>query len=422
MSAFHVYAQRAASRLLKRASASSSTSVSSTLSSPTPSLFHHHHCRAFSSFDGLTTYAWGNGFSEGMSAKLGRQSSSAVLQPQLMALSSGETMVQIDFSTRHAAVLSETGAVYTYGLNKEGELGLGDKEAREQPTRLDSGALPDDIVQVSTGHDHSAALTSDGHVYTWGAGGTIWSGCGGLGHGDRQDQLTPKRVEALVGVDVKQVVCGMYQTFAITGDGKVFSWGRGEYGRLGLGDSGDYKSPEPLDALAHKHVTKIATVGGACAALTDDGELHTWGRNEYSQLGVIGGVSMEVYATEPAPVRVDTLAGIEVVDVDVGERHMTCATREGRLYLWGNRSWPTPYLLEGDDGVLAPTKFVAVGAGNKFSAAMTDEGALYTWGSGRSCGLGHGDTTSHTHPTEVLGMTGVVSLFAGGSNCAVFVK
>jgi E3 ubiquitin-protein ligase HERC2 len=317
--------------------------------------------------------------------------------------------------------LSDTGAVFAYGKNKDGELGVDDTNPRDTPTRVTD--LPANIVQVSAGHNHSAALTCDGHVYTWGFGGTFWSGCGGLGHGDSADLSTPKRVEALSDMNIRSVVCGKYQTFAITADGQVYTWGRGEYGRLGLGDSGDYKSPQLLDALAHKQVAKIATVGAACAAVTHDGELYTWGRNEFGQLGVLGGVSMDVYAMEPAPALVDTLQDHKVVDVAVGERHMTCVTDDGRLYLWGNRAWPSPYLLEGDEGSLANIHFTNVVAGNKFSAAIDrDNGSMFTWGSGRSYCLGHGDGENHTHPIPIVGMSGVVSMSAGGNNIAAFVK
>ena len=57
-----------------------------------------------------------------------------------------------------------------------------------------------------------------------------------MGHGDDQEQLLPKKVEALAGRRVVAVSTGSTQSIAITGDGAVFAWGRGETGCLGHGE------------------------------------------------------------------------------------------------------------------------------------------------------------------------------------------
>ena len=62
---------------------------------------------------------------------------------------------------------------------------------------------------------------------------------GRLGHGDSDDQMKPKLVEALIGHRVIDVACGSgdAQTLAITDDDNVWSWGDGDYGKLGRGGS-----------------------------------------------------------------------------------------------------------------------------------------------------------------------------------------
>ena len=56
------------------------------------------------------------------------------------------------------------------------------------------------IRDLAAGSNHSAAVTSSGELYTWGLGEY-----GRLGHGDAVPQLTPKRVDALLGQRVVQV-------------------------------------------------------------------------------------------------------------------------------------------------------------------------------------------------------------------------
>ena len=76
---------------------------------------------------------------------------------------------------------------------------------------------------MSAGDCHSLALTADGAVWSWGNGAY-----GKLGHGDQQTQLLPKKVEVLAGQRVVAVSAGLNHSLAITADGAVFTWGKGE--------------------------------------------------------------------------------------------------------------------------------------------------------------------------------------------------
>ena len=86
----------------------------------------------------------------------------------------------------------------------------------------------------SPGHvlvtNFSAAVTSDGELYTWGRGNY-----GRLGHGSSEDALLPTLVDGLRGHIVLSVSCGSgdAQTLALTSTGDIFSWGDGDYGKLG---------------------------------------------------------------------------------------------------------------------------------------------------------------------------------------------
>ena len=90
---------------------------------------------------------------------------------------------------------------------------------------------------------HSFAITADGAVWSWGEGGS-----GQLGHGDGQNQLLPKKVEAF-GQRVVAVSAGGTHSLAITTDGAVFAWGKGEDGCLGHGeDLSNQLLPKKIEA------------------------------------------------------------------------------------------------------------------------------------------------------------------------------
>lgn len=80
---------------------------------------------------------------------------------------------------------------------------------------------------------HTAAVDSEGNLYTWGFGGSFWGGVGGLGHGDESEQPRPKLVQSLLsyGAKVGSVSCGEKHTLILTDDGEVSARRRLEGGR-----------------------------------------------------------------------------------------------------------------------------------------------------------------------------------------------
>ena len=96
---------------------------------------------------------------------------------------------------------------------------------------------------------HSLAITTDGAVWSWGVG--LF---GQLGHGDAQNQLLPKKVEAFAGRCVAAVSAGDFHSLALTADGAFLTWGEGETGCLGHGEDRSNHNqllPKKVEAWAH---------------------------------------------------------------------------------------------------------------------------------------------------------------------------
>ena len=74
-------------------------------------------------------------------------------------------------------------------------------------------------------------------------------------------------------------------------------WGAGEYGRLGDGGSSDELLPVMVDYFEEQGiVVQSIAVGHAFnLVLTAEGQLYTWGKNDKGQLGLGGGMSMDVF-------------------------------------------------------------------------------------------------------------------------------
>ncbi|NWY99302.1 HERC5 ligase, partial [Loxia curvirostra] len=125
-------------------------------------------------------------------------------KPQLVERIKGIPLAQIAAGGAHSMCVSLSGAVFSWGKNSFGQLGLGDTKDRDCPTYV--GALEHwKTVFISCGADHSAVLSKEGLVCTFGAGGS-----GQLGHNSTQNELLPRVVAELWGARVSHIACGRW--------------------------------------------------------------------------------------------------------------------------------------------------------------------------------------------------------------------
>ena len=158
-------------------------------------------------------------------------------------------------------------------------MGHGDEQHQWQPNTIEALA-GQRVVAVSAGLEHSTAITADGSVWSWGGGSF-----GKLGHGDAQNQLLPKKIEAFAGQRVVAVSAGAYHSLALTADAAVWSWGFGVFGKLGHGDEETQLLPKKVEAFAGRRVVAVSAGREHSLATTADGAVFTWGKGECGCLG-----------------------------------------------------------------------------------------------------------------------------------------
>lgn len=118
-----------------------------------------------------------------------------------------------------------------------------------------TGELKDKFVtQVACGDSHTACVTAEGAVFSWGLG---TDGKLGLGNTDRR--LVPCAVDLGI-VRCIQVAAGAAHTAALTRDGSVYSWGSGKHGQLGLDDTIAKSIPTFVKALEMQVVDQKLTL------------------------------------------------------------------------------------------------------------------------------------------------------------------
>lgn len=101
-----------------------------------------------------------------------------------------------------------------------------------------------------------------------------------MGHGDNGWKYVPRITQSLAGQVVVQVTCGSYHTAAVSGNGDLFTWGGGMYGKLGHGNEMGHSTPKRVEALTGLAVSQIACGSRHTVAVVSNGALYSWGDKE----------------------------------------------------------------------------------------------------------------------------------------------
>lgn len=224
--------------------------------------------------------------------------------------------------------------------------------------------------------------------------------------------IQPMIADAGIAVWTPSVVSdisGGRDSVCAVADGRVYCWGRNNYGQLGTPDiaSSSYSSvPLPVSTagvLANRYVTKVegGTLRTYCAIA--DGQPYCWGNNAYGMFGngVKGTTSNVPVATTTSGV----LANKTVTDLSVGDGH-ACVIAEGAGYCWGIGGSGrlgdgsaverlNPVAVTGYTGTMT-----SITAGSAHTCGVIS-GAVYCWGGNTVYQLGNGTTTESRVPTPV---------------------
>lgn len=221
-----------------------------------------------------TLWAWGgNDYGQ-----LGNGTVVSAAQPvqvldQVTAVSAGDY---------HVAAIRADGTLWTWGDNLYGQLGDGTRDSVSAPHQVLA-----DVRFAVMGDYHAAAISTDGTLYTWGSNLDGQLGTGGLG--DTTDEETGARLQLTPTVvslpaAVSNVTVGAGHTAAILSDGTLWTWGRNDAMQLGLTEAGaQVWEPGQVVELVPAQAVSAGTDQTVC--LLTDGEVQAWGSPAMGQLG-----------------------------------------------------------------------------------------------------------------------------------------
>ncbi len=327
----------------------------------------------------------------------------------------GKNIIKVDAGNDYSMVLTSDGTLYSWGTNSSGQLGTGDNVDSHVPVAVTtSGALTGKtITAFSAGAQHSVAVASTGAVFGWGYNAFGQLGIGTNGSG--VDKNVPVAVDmsgVLNGMIVTAVAAGADHTVALASNGTVYAWGLNTKGQVGDGTTTAVRNaPVAVNVsgvLAGKKIKAVAAGESHCVVLADDGKVYTWGDNSYGQLGNGNNTDSNV------PVEVITsgaIAGKSIVAISAGGLFSVALASDGTVYTWGyNSSGQLGYGNNTDSnvpvavttsGVLAGKTITVIDAGHSHCLVVASNGSVFTWGYGTYGQLGIGDNVSYKVPVAV---------------------
>ncbi len=184
-----------------------------------------------------TLWSWGLNSSGQLGVGDAANRSSPV---QVGSLATWASLVRTGGYSASSFAIKSDGTLWSWGDNGHGQLGLGDGVTRSSPTQI--GSLTT-WRAVAIGYTHALALKSDGTLWAWGR-----NNYGKLGVGDAANRSSPTQVGALsTWTAIKGL--GTKSSAAIRSDGTVWTWGYNTFGALGLGDAAHRSSPTQVGSL-----------------------------------------------------------------------------------------------------------------------------------------------------------------------------
>ncbi|GKV07577.1 hypothetical protein SLEP1_g19330 [Rubroshorea leprosula] len=276
----------------------------------------------------------------------------------------------------HSAAVTARGEVYTWGFGRGGRLGHPDFDIHSgqaaviTPRQVTSGLGSRRVKAIAAAKHHTVVATESGEVFTWGSNRE-----GQLGYTSVDTQPTPRRVSSLKS-RIVAVAAANKHTAVVSEAGEVFTWGCNREGQLGYGTSNSASNytPRIVESLKGKVFKGVATAKCHTIVLRADGEVYTWGHRLVTPRHVH--IARNLKKAGSTPMKFHRKERLHVVTIAAGMVHSMALTDDGALFYWVSSD---PDLRCEQLYTLCGKDVVSISAGKYWTSAVTATGDVYMW-------------------------------------------
>ena len=205
-----------------------------------------------------TLWTWGYNFYGNLGDNTATSKSSPV-----QTIAFGTNWKQISCGSEYNAAIKTDGTLWVWGYNLSGQLGDNTATNKSSPIQTITGGT--NWKQAACGLNHTASIKTDGTLWLWGANAS-----GQLGDNTTAAKSSPVQTVSF-GTNWKQVACGSSHTAAIKTDGTLWSWGNNPSGQLGNNTVTTRSSP--VQTSAYGTNWKQVSCGDSHTAAVTNGDI-----------------------------------------------------------------------------------------------------------------------------------------------------
>ena len=274
-----------------------------------------------------------------------------------------------------------------------------------------------DIKRIDCGSDHVLCLDFNGSVFSFGK-----NDYGQLGLGKNNNELKETYIAQKIDIPpCKQVACGDHFSMCLVEDGLLYYFGNIMGEKLGLYNNNNNNNNNSPRLIPNPHNIEYIVCGGYhIICKTYNNVYYGWGSNYYGQLGHVE------YKTYNKPTQCNNYPD-NIISIKCGNLHTLLLTLEGNIYSFGNNFYEQLGLNSNDiRETNIPTLITNISeikrieCGSMHSMCIDVNNNLWLFGSNDDGQIGLGDKENTSKPTKHPTLSNIMDISSRG--CSTFIK
>ena len=354
----------------------------------------------------------------------------------------------------YSSIYSKDTFIYGWGKNTFGELGINSTVNMFIPTPINS-FQSQIITSITSGGKNTIILNNEGKVFV--SGGNLFGLLGDINQdkpnlNNEHYQKTFKLMKIFINKNeiITQIACAEFHVLALNKNGNVYAWGGNLYNKLGQ-SSGIIGQPVLIESLYQKKIISISCGDYHSCALTDNGELYSWGGGKQYNKGQCGhGTIKEIESPEKVEFFIKNK--LKISKICCGGYHTIVLCNNGDIYSFGKGCYGQLGYGESEDSAIPKLvkfsqkyiqkyeknyndnkddnknennneqfKIIDIKCGGEHSVFLSSFGRVYVCGHGYHGQLGLGNTKNVNKPIIVMSLLKkkIIKIAAGWSHTIV---